>query len=189
MTFAATPVAGPHPAQASDQNTAGIILIALLGGLILNVMPCVLPVLSLKLFGLISATGAQRRQFRLNLLATEGGIVSFFLVIATLLILLKIAAQAIGWGIQFQQPWFLGAMAVVTTLFAANLWDWLPVSTPSFVQHAAAIGTHSHPRILAFSRECSLLFWPPLAPPPFWVPRLVLPWLVILLKLSRFSWH
>lgn len=149
-TFAAAPVDGPLPAQSSDQNTAGIILIALLGGLILNVMPCVLPVLSLKLFGLISATGTQRLQFRFNLLATAAGVVSSFLVIATLLILLKIAGQAIGWGIQFQQPWFLGTMAVVTTLFAANLWDWLPVSTPSFARHAAGVGMRSHPRILAF---------------------------------------
>ncbi len=150
VTFAATPVSGPLPAQVSDQDTAGIILIALLGGLILNVMPCVLPVLSLKLFGLISANGTQKRQFRFNLLATAGGVVSSFLVIATLLSLLKMAGQAIGWGIQFQQPWFLGAMAVVTTLFAANLWEWLPVSTPSFARHAAKFGTHSHPRILAF---------------------------------------
>jgi suppressor for copper-sensitivity B len=150
VAFTATPVLGPLPGWASGEDSAGIILIALLGGLILNIMPCVLPVLSLKLFGLISATGTQRQQFRLNLLATAAGVMFSFLVIAVLLILLKTAGAAIGWGIQFQQPWFLGAMVVLTTLFAANLWDWLPIATPGFARQAAAIGASGHPRIVSF---------------------------------------
>lgn len=150
VTFTATPVLGPLPGRANGQDNAGIILIALLGGLILNIMPCVLPVLSLKLFGLISATGTQRQQFRLNLLATAAGVMFSFLIIAVLLILLKTAGAAIGWGIQFQQPWFLGAMVVLTALFAANLWDWLPIGTPGFAGQAAAIGASGHPRIVSF---------------------------------------
>lgn len=150
VTFTAAPVLGPLPVHSSGQGNAYIILIALLGGLILNAMPCVLPVLSLKLFGLISAAGTQRRQFRFNLLATAAGIVISFLCIAGILIILKAAGAAIGWGIQFQQPWFLGAMVVLTTIFAANLWDWLPISTPGFAGQAATIGTQRHPWIMAF---------------------------------------
>ena len=116
-----------------------IIGIALLGGLVLNLMPCVLPVLSLKLLALVGYGGAERRAARLGLLATAAGIVGSFGVLALALIGLKATGAAIGWGIQFQQPWFLAGMALVTTLFAASLWDWLPFALPSGV--AGAVGS------------------------------------------------
>ena len=56
-----------------------------------------------------------------------------------MLILLKAAGAAIGWGIQFQQPWFLAGMALVTTLFAASLWGWLPFALPGGI--AGAVGS------------------------------------------------
>jgi suppressor for copper-sensitivity B len=58
--------------------------------------------------------------------------------LAAALILLKAAGAAIGWGIQFQQPWFLAGMALVTTLFAANLWDWAPLVLPAGIAGAVA---------------------------------------------------
>jgi suppressor for copper-sensitivity B len=73
------------------------------------------------------------------LLATAVGVIVSFLVIAAALIFLKAAGSAIGWGIQFQQPWFLAGMALVTTLFAASLWDWLPFMLPNHI--AGAIGS------------------------------------------------
>jgi suppressor for copper-sensitivity B len=54
------------------------------------------------------------------------------------LIVLKGSGAAIGWGIQFQWPWFIAAMAAVTTLFAASLWGWLPIGLPRFAYQAAA---------------------------------------------------
>ena len=99
----------------------------------LNLMPCVLPVLSLKLLALLGHTGTERRIARLGLFATAAGIVTSFGVLAAVLIVLKATGAAIGWGIQFQQPWFLAVMALVTTLFAASMWDWLPFALPGSV--------------------------------------------------------
>ena len=158
-TFEAAPAPGVMPRIGGSVFDPLIILIALLGGLVLNVMPCVLPVLSLKLFGLIGARGQVLRQFRLSLLATAAGVMASFLVLALVLVLLKTAGAAIGWGIQFQQPWFLGAMAVVTSLFAASLWEWVPIGVPGFVgalgagrgKHVAAFLTGALAGVLAAS--------------------------------------
>jgi suppressor for copper-sensitivity B len=69
---------------------------------------------------------------------TTLGVVASFGLIAALLIALKATGAAIGWGIQFQWPWFIAAMAAVTTLFAASLWGWLPIGLPRFAYDAAA---------------------------------------------------
>jgi suppressor for copper-sensitivity B len=127
---AITPRLGTMSSAPGQTMRLPIISLALLGGLVLNLMPCVLPVLSLKLLALVGHAGAQRRLARLGLLAAAAGVVVSFGVLATVLIALKTAGAAIGWGIQFQQPWFLAGMALVTTLFAANLWDWLPLALP-----------------------------------------------------------
>ncbi|HEY0526846.1 MAG TPA: protein-disulfide reductase DsbD domain-containing protein [Stellaceae bacterium] len=108
-----------------------IIGVALLGGLILNVMPCVLPVLSLKLLGLVRHGGATRRAVRGSALATAAGIVVSFLLLASVMVGLRAAGVAVGWGIQFQQPAFLAAMAALLALFACNLWGWFEIPLPS----------------------------------------------------------
>jgi suppressor for copper-sensitivity B len=126
-----TPMLGSLPPLPADAGGIVILGIALLGGLILNLMPCVLPVLSLKLLALSGYAGAERRTARLGLLATAAGVMVSFGLLAAVLILLKAAGAAIGWGIQFQQPWFLAGMALVTTLFAASLWGWAPIVLPT----------------------------------------------------------
>ena len=130
---AITPQLGTMSSVPGKAMRLPIIGLALLGGLVLNLMPCVLPVLSLKLLALVGHAGAERRAARLGLLATAAGVVISFCVLASALIGLKTTGAAIGWGIQFQQPWFLAGMALVTTLFAANLWDWLPLALPGRV--------------------------------------------------------
>jgi len=124
---------GPHATAAADAGH-GIVLVlafALLGGLILNFMPCVLPVLSIKVFSVVkAAAGTERNAARHVALATAGGIVTSFLLLAVVLSVLKLAGASLGWGIQFQQPWFLAGMAVVTTLFAASFFDWLQIGLP-----------------------------------------------------------
>ncbi|RUO99869.1 MAG: protein-disulfide reductase [Hyphomicrobium sp.] len=136
--FSATPKVG-RPAN-SDSEVFVIFAVALLGGLILNVMPCVLPVLSLKLLAVVGQAGASRRQIRLGLLATALGIFASFGLLAGVLAGLKLGGNVIAWGIQFQWPWFVAGMAVLTTLFAANLWGWLPISLPQFVYAALPSG-------------------------------------------------
>ncbi|TGZ34810.1 Thiol:disulfide interchange protein DsbD [Photobacterium damselae subsp. damselae] len=98
-----------------------VIGLALLGGFILNIMPCVLPVLGMKLSSVISAKGLERRQIRAQFIASALGILVSFWLLAGFLALLKVSGQALGWGVQFQSPWFIGAMMIITGLFAANM--------------------------------------------------------------------
>jgi suppressor for copper-sensitivity B len=117
-----------------------ILGLALLGGLILNLMPCVLPVLSIKLLSVVGQGGRDRRDIRLSFLATSAGIVFSFLLLATAAITLKAAGMAVGWGIQFQQPLFLAAMAVLVTLFACNLFGFFEISLPGWLGSLAGSG-------------------------------------------------
>lgn len=134
------------PTVATGPDAAGwlsILGVALLGGLILNLMPCVLPVLSLKLLSIIKLGGVEaggrtpRRQ-RLGLLATAAGIVASFLVLAGGAVGLKAAGASVGWGLQFQEPVFLAAMAVIVTLFGCNLLGLFEVTLPGRAMDAAA---------------------------------------------------
>ncbi|MEE3502935.1 SCO family protein [Acidiphilium acidophilum] len=148
--FSATPVFGPIPPHGAGVSLALILAIALLGGLILNVMPCTLPVLSLKLMSFAGASGGERRDLRITLLATALGIVVSYLMLAGVVIGLKAIGATIGWGIQFQQPWFLGAMAAITTLFAASLWEWLPIPLPGVAARTATMGRDGNATKAAF---------------------------------------
>ena len=106
-----------------------ILGFALLGGLILNVMPCVLPVLSVKLLSVVRQ-GGNSGSARTNFLAGAAGIISSFWLIALGLLAFQAAGGAIGWGIQFQSPLFLTVMTIMVTLFAANLWGLFEISAP-----------------------------------------------------------
>jgi suppressor for copper-sensitivity B len=117
-----------------------MLLVALLGGLILNVMPCVLPVLSLKLLGLIGHEREDHRHLQLSFLASAAGILVAFTGLAGVLVALKAGGGVIGWGIQFQQPWFLIAMVLVLTVFAANLWGWFEIPVPAVIGRLAGVG-------------------------------------------------
>jgi suppressor for copper-sensitivity B len=136
LAVAAT-AAAPPAAQTSppppERRLLGILLLGLLGGLVLNLMPCVLPVLSLKLLGIVGHGGRERREVRFAFLASAAGVLVSFLALAGLLILLRAGGVAIGWGIQFQQPLFLAAMVVVLTLFACNMLGWFEVPLPGWL--------------------------------------------------------
>jgi len=117
---------------------ASVLGLAFLGGLILNLMPCVLPVLSLKLLAVAKQSGRARGDIRAGFLASAAGILVSFLVLAGAAIALKSLGLRVGWGIQFQQPLFLAAMALVVTLFAYNLFGFFEISLPRW---AAALGS------------------------------------------------
>lgn len=121
-----------------------IMGLALIGGLILNLMPCVLPVISIKLLSVVSHGGGDRKAVRLGFLATTAGIVVSFLALASLAVGVKSAGLAVGWGIQFQQPLFVIALVVILTLFAANMWGLFEVRLPGRVSDAAVSAGNSH---------------------------------------------
>lgn len=107
--------------QKNQRSLFLFLLFAFLGGVILNFMPCVLPVVSLKLFSIIRSEGAGRAElFRHNLTYTAGVLFSF-LCLAIVLIGFKSAGQVVGWGFQLQSPHFVAAMIVLLLVFSLNL--------------------------------------------------------------------
>ena len=137
---AAPAAAGPAPA-ASFTELLYIGALALLGGLILNLMPCVLPVLSIKLLSVAEHGGRDRSEVRAGFLASAAGIVFSFLVLAGFAIALKTAGMAVGWGIQFQQPLFLSAMVLIVSLFAFNLFGLFEIPLPAWLGGLATSGS------------------------------------------------
>ena len=128
--YAALPAGAPTAAAVPEISLLVVLGLALIGGLILNLMPCVLPVLSIKLLSVVSHGGREAGPVRVSFLASAAGILVSFLVLAVVAIGLKAGGMAAGWGIQFQQPLFLTAMAVVVSLFAANLFGLFEIPLP-----------------------------------------------------------
>jgi suppressor for copper-sensitivity B len=108
----------------------GILLLGVLGGLILNAMPCVLPVLSLKVFGLIQSADEGRGAVVKDSLASAAGILVSFWLLALAAIAARSAGNAVGWGIQFQNPVFVTILAVILVLFCLNLWGLFEIPLP-----------------------------------------------------------
>jgi len=108
------------------------LLFGFIGGFILNLMPCVLPVISLKIFGFIQHAGQDRRQILRSGLAFVAGIFAWFIGLALLLIGLKSAGREITWAFQFTNPYFVLAMSAVVLIFALNLFGVFEISLPQF---------------------------------------------------------
>lgn len=128
------PSAAPATAAAEDAPASrGLFFmlgLAVLGGLILNAMPCVLPILSLKVFGLVHSAGHGHAGVASGALATAAGILVSFLALAGAAIGAAAAGAAVGWGVQFQQPAFVTFLAVVVVLFCLNLWGLFEIPLP-----------------------------------------------------------
>jgi suppressor for copper-sensitivity B len=117
-----------------SQNNSFIhfLLIAFIGGLILNIMPCVLPVLSIKLLSILKKS-EERHLIRKSFIITSAGIVSSFILLALMFIILRLIGINIGWGMQFQQPLFLIIIALILSLFALNLFGLFEFNVPSLI--------------------------------------------------------
>ncbi|MFN3353253.1 MAG: protein-disulfide reductase DsbD family protein [Brevundimonas sp.] len=108
------------PSEAGIAAFLQAALFALLGGLILNLMPCVFPVLAMKAASL-SAAAHDRVEARRDGLAFLAGVLATFLVLALVLIALRAAGQAIGWGFQLQSPAVIATLALLMLAVALNL--------------------------------------------------------------------
>ncbi len=121
--IAASDAAAHNAARTRPPGAAGVGLLAalglaLLGGLVLNLMPCVLPILSLKVLGL-AQSGGSRARARAHALWYTAGVLVAFAAIGLLVLGLRAAGQALGWGFQLQQPGFVAAL--VYLMFAVGL--------------------------------------------------------------------
>jgi thiol:disulfide interchange protein len=139
------------PAVATDNNSSGVkpatdgsttivatstnslfyyLILAFLGGLILNIMPCVLPVISIKLFGLVKYKNESRKTILRHNLFYTLGILFTFAVLATIVLSLKSIGSQVGWGFQLQSPGFIAVMIIGLFIFALNLFGVFEFSTP-----------------------------------------------------------
>lgn len=109
--------ANSQPAQSLTQ----MLLYAFIGGLILNIMPCVLPVIALKILGFISEAHNEPKRVRALGVVYSLGVLASFLAMATLVVGIKAAGHRAGWGMQFSNPYFLIVLTVLVTLVALNL--------------------------------------------------------------------
>lgn len=132
--------AGPSGGTDAGPGLAVMLLLGVLGGLILNAMPCVLPVLSLKVFGLVKSAGQGRSHVVGGSLATAAGILLSFWGLAAAAAVAKAAGAAVGWGIQFQNPLFVTFLLVVVVLFCLNLWGLFEIRLPQSLARAAGTG-------------------------------------------------
>ena len=107
------------PAAAAPPAYLLVLLFAMLGGLVLNLMPCVFPVLSIKAMSLVDARGSTARKQRTHALAYTAGVLLTFLGLSGLLIALRSSGAAIGWGFQLQHPGFVAGLAYL--FFAMGL--------------------------------------------------------------------
>ncbi|HEV2540032.1 MAG TPA: protein-disulfide reductase DsbD [Frateuria sp.] len=129
---AATPAAPPAAAQGPLQTSLWLaLLLALGGGLVLNLMPCVLPVLSIKAVGLLES-GESPARARTHAIAYTAGVLLSFVVLGLSILALRSAGHALGWGTQLQQPLLVGVLALV--MLAVGL------SMSGLVQFGASLG-------------------------------------------------
>ena len=109
-----------------DFNEEGLSLItalifALIGGLILNLMPCVFPVISLKVLSFVSMGGSSPRKIRNHALVFTVGVIASFILIALTIVLLKQAGNFVGWGFQLQSPLIVGLLSLVMVFISLVL--------------------------------------------------------------------
>ena len=96
------------------------VFAAFVGGVILNVMPCVLPVLTMKVFNVLENADQTKQQTRMHGLAYTAGIMATFLVFALIIIVLRASGERMGWGMQFQNPFFVATMTALIYAFGLN---------------------------------------------------------------------
>ena len=117
-------IQAPAPAQITVTETLPVwqaALFALIGGIILNLMPCVFPVLSLKAFSFISAGGMTKSERKREGWAYTFGILASFGVIVGVLLALRAGGSVVGWGVQLQEPIFVAFMVLLMVLGALSL--------------------------------------------------------------------
>ncbi len=116
----AVPVPASTPPPAADRPWLVVLALAFLGGAILNLMPCVFPVLSLKVLG-FAQHGGERRRIVAGGFAYTAGVIASFLLLAALLLALRASGEQLGWGFQLQSPAFVAVLAILFTLIGFNL--------------------------------------------------------------------
>lgn len=127
-------LADPLPSQESELDAHYdsfflALLLAFIGGAILNLMPCVLPVMSFKILSFVKMAGQNRSRTIQHGIAFSAGVVVSFWVLAGLLLLLQFYGHSVGWGFQLQEPLFIALLAALLLVFALSLFGVFEIGT------------------------------------------------------------
>jgi thiol:disulfide interchange protein/DsbC/DsbD-like thiol-disulfide interchange protein len=136
--------ASPGAHASSTRELARFLLFGLIGGFILNLMPCVLPVISLKIFGFIQQAGQSRARIFRSGLAFVAGIFVWFIGLALVLIVIKSAGGQPVWAAQFTNPYFVLIMSAVVLVFALTLFGVFEINLPQWVSRGAIAAESAH---------------------------------------------
>jgi thiol:disulfide interchange protein len=132
---------GPEMAKANENSTSAevvrFLVFGFIGGFILNLMPCVLPVISLKIFGFVQQAGQSRARIFRSGLAFIAGIFAWFLSLALVLVIIKSAGGQPVWAAQFTNPYFVLFMSAVVLVFALNLFGVFEINLPQWLSRRA----------------------------------------------------
>ena len=177
LTLLATPQLARSPYESSEQaarsllptsaSMLGLLALAFLGGLVLNAMPCVFPVLAVKIASLARADAqdhkerqrrktANKTSSRLQraLLANALGMMLAFLVLASVLVLAKSGGEKLGWGFQFHWPVFSGSLAALLLLLACDGWRIVALPFPAYNEKPSFETEEKTSRSKEWSSEC-----------------------------------
>lgn len=142
----------------------GLILAALFGGFLLNFMPCVFPVLALKLMSIVRFGEAQREKIKRNFFYTTVGLFGAFSLLIFVLLVLKFSGAALGWGIQFQKPWFLVSMIFVVIVFEAYVLGFVNVFSWRFMNFSKSLSSSDKWHFILVGALLVLMSTPCMAP-------------------------
>ena len=117
------------------------LILAFIGGLILNLMPCVFPIISLKVLSFISLGGDSTFKIRAHSIMFSFGVLASFLFIATLLIILKSSGSSVGWGFQLQSPLIVGLLSLI--MFLIGLILLMDINLGTSFTRLGSIGSNS----------------------------------------------
>jgi thiol:disulfide interchange protein len=155
LTAAPGTVAAPAPAAEGWRTAALAFVGAVLGGLLLNVMPCVFPILSLKALGL-ARSGESEAHARAEAVAYTAGVVLVCLALGGLLLALRAGGSAAGWAFQLQDPRVIGLLLLLTAGIALNLSGLFELPTPRFASEGGRAGAFATGALAAFvATPCS----------------------------------
>ena len=144
-----TPVEEGRPAPAATGNLALLLLAALAGGLLLNVMPCVFPILSLKALSLARA-GESEAQARTEGLAYAAGVIVACIALGGLLLALRAGGEEVGWAFQLQEPGVVAELLLLAVAIIANLLGLFEFAVPGFAREGSRKGAFATGLLAAF---------------------------------------
>ena len=118
---AAIATTSPLSSEGTASTLIGTLALAFIGGLILNLMPCVFPVLGIKILGFVNQAGSDRRKVALHGIMFTVGVLASFWLLAGVLAVLRTGGAELGWGFQLQSPLFVYLLSVLLLVFALNM--------------------------------------------------------------------